>query len=45
MHPIQFVKAHPVATIVIAAAGLMVGPWILSVIGNTTGVNVNVPSY
>jgi hypothetical protein len=44
-HPISYVKAHPTATIVTAAAGMIVGPWVLQMLGNATGVNVNLPSY
>lgn len=45
MHPIRYTKAHPVAVITSMAAGMIVGPWILGILGNTTGVNVNLPSY
>jgi hypothetical protein len=45
MHPVSFVKAHPVATITLMAAGMIVGPAILSRFGNLTGVGVNLPSY
>jgi hypothetical protein len=44
MHPIQFAKAHPVAVITNMVIGMAVGPWILSKIGSTTGINVSVPS-
>jgi hypothetical protein len=45
MHPIQFVKAHPLGVAVSFAAGMMIGPWVLSTIGGKTGINVSLPSY
>jgi len=45
MRPIRFIKQHPVGVLVSMAAGMIVGPWILSTVGRTTGVNVNLPSY
>ena len=45
MHPIRYVKAHPVATVVTALAGMAVGPTILAMIGSKTGINVSVPQY
>jgi hypothetical protein len=42
--PISYVKAHPLATIVTAAAGMVVGPWVLGVLGRSTGVGVNLPT-
>ena len=45
MHPFRFVKEHPVGVIVSAAAGMMVGPWVLSLANRYTGVNINLPSY
>jgi len=44
MHPITFVKNHPVGVLVSMAAGMIVGPWILNTLGRTTGVNVNLPT-
>jgi hypothetical protein len=45
MHPISYVKAHPTATVVTLALGMMVGPWLLNTIGSKTGININLPSY
>jgi hypothetical protein len=45
MHPISYVKAHPAATVVTFALGMMVGPWLLSSIGNKTGIHIHLPSY
>jgi len=45
MHPITFVKNHPVGTLVCMAAGMMVGPWALGKIQSTTGIGVNLPKY
>jgi hypothetical protein len=44
MHPVSFVKAHPLATVTLMAAGMIVGPWVLGTLGRTTGVGVNLPS-
>ena len=44
MRPISFVKTHPVATVTLMAAGMIVGPWILGTLGRVSGVNVNLPS-
>lgn len=44
MHPITFVKNHPVGVLVSMAAGMIVGPAILGALNSTTGVNVNLPS-
>ena len=44
MHPISFVKAHPVGVLVSMAAGMIVGPWILGKVNTATGVGVNLPS-
>jgi len=43
MHPISFMKAHPVATITLMAAGMMVGPAILNTLGRGTGVGISLP--
>lgn len=45
MHPISYVKTHPGATVVTFALGMMVGPWLLNMLGSKTGVNINLPSY
>jgi hypothetical protein len=44
MHPLRFVKAHPVGFVVSALTGMVVGPWVLNMVGGTTGVNVNLPT-
>lgn len=44
MHPVSFVKAHPLATVVIFASGMIVGPWLLNTVGSKTGVNVSLPT-
>lgn len=44
MHPVTFVKAHPVGVLVSAAAGMMIGPWILGMVRSATGVGVSLPS-
>jgi predicted membrane protein len=45
MHPVTFVKNHPVGVIVSFAAGMMIGPWLLSTVAGKTGVNINLPTY
>jgi len=45
MHPVRFVKAHPLGTVVSMAAGMVVGPWVLSMINNATGVGLTLPTY
>ena len=44
MHPISYVKAHPAATVVTFAAGMIVGPWLLNMVGSRTGVNISLPT-
>jgi hypothetical protein len=44
MHPISFLKAHPVAVLTNMALGMMVGPAILGAVGRWTGVTVRLPS-
>jgi hypothetical protein len=44
MNPIGFVKTHPVATVVLMATGMAVGPWILGTVSRTTGVTVRIPT-
>jgi hypothetical protein len=43
MHPIGFVKAHPLATIVLLATGYMVVPAVTGFVAGKTGVNVSLP--
>jgi len=43
MHPLKFIKAHPLASILLPAAGMIAGPWILGKINGMTGVNVSLP--
>ena len=43
MHPVKFVKAHPIASILLPAAGMIAGPWILGKVSGITGVNVSLP--
>jgi predicted membrane protein len=45
MHPLTFAKNHPVAVVTNMALGMMVGPWIVSVVRNMTGIGVSLPSY
>jgi hypothetical protein len=45
MHPITFTKQHPAAVFTSMAAGMIFGPWVLGVIRQVTGVNVNLPAY
>ena len=44
MHPISFMKDHPVAVVTNMALGMIVGPAILGAIGRWTGVSVRLPS-
>lgn len=44
MQPIRYVKAHPLATIATFAGGMVFGPWLVGMIGRTTGVGVNLPT-
>lgn len=44
MHPISFTKAHPVAVLVSGAAGMIVGPWLLGMLQNSTGIGLRLPS-
>lgn len=43
MHPISFIKTHPVATIALLATGYIVVPWSLGKIQSVTGVGVSLP--
>jgi hypothetical protein len=45
MHPITFTKNHPVGVITSMALGMIIGPWILSMLRGVTGVGVSLPSY
>jgi hypothetical protein len=45
MHPLTFAKNHPVAVVTNMALGMMVGPWIVSMLRNMTGVGVSLPSF
>lgn len=45
MHPITFVKEHPVGFVTSAAVGMIAGPWVLSLVQRYTGVSVGVPSF
>ena len=45
MHPLTFAKNHPVAVITNMALGMIIGPWILSMVNRTLGVGVSLPSY
>jgi hypothetical protein len=42
-HPVGFVKAHPMATILLLGTGYVVVPWLLGKVSSTTGVNINLP--
>jgi predicted membrane protein len=42
--PIRYVKAHPMATVITALAGMAVGPWILGTVNKATGVSVRIPT-
>jgi hypothetical protein len=44
MHPIGFVKAHPLATVVLLATGAIALPAALNMLGSRTGINVSLPS-
>ncbi len=44
MHPIGFVKAHPLGVAVSFAAGMMIGPWLLSMVAGKTGINLSLPT-
>jgi hypothetical protein len=45
MHPLAFVKAHPVAVVTNMALGMIFGPAILRMVNSATGVSVGLPSY
>jgi hypothetical protein len=42
--PIGYIKAHPLATTITFAAGMVIGPWLMGFVGRTTGVNVSLPT-
>lgn len=44
MRPVTFVKQHPVGFILSAATGMIVGPWVLRMVNNATGIGVNLPT-
>jgi hypothetical protein len=44
MQAVRFVKAHPVATVVLLAVGAIGLPSALSFVGAKTGVNVSLPT-
>lgn len=41
--PFSFVKAHPLATVLLLGTGYMVIPWTLGKLSANTGVNINLP--
>jgi hypothetical protein len=41
--PISFAKEHPVAVITNMALGMIIGPYVLSLVGRYTGVSVALP--
>jgi hypothetical protein len=43
MHPVRFVKEHPVGTVVCGLVGMSVGPMVLNQVRNWTGVGIRVP--
>jgi hypothetical protein len=43
MRPLAFVKAHPLATVLLLATGYMVVPWTLGKVQGATGVGVSLP--
>lgn len=45
MHPVRFVKEHPVGFVVSAAFGMFAGPWVLGTVQRYTGVSVGIPSF
>ena len=45
MHPLTFVKNHPVGFVTSMAVGMVFGPWVLRMVNNATGVSVGLPSY
>jgi len=45
MHPIRFVKEHPVGFVGSAVFGMVAGPWALSLVSRYTGLQVGLPSF
>lgn len=45
MHPVRFVKEHPVGFAGSALFGMVVGPWALGMVNRYTGVSVGLPSF
>lgn len=43
--PITFTKQHPVGVVTTFAAGMVFGPWLLSMLQGATGVGLSLPSY
>jgi hypothetical protein len=42
-HPVQFIKYHPLGFALSALTGMAVGPWVLGVIGDKTGITLGIP--
>lgn len=45
MHPIRFVKEHPVGFLASAAVGMIAGPWAMGIVTRYTGLSVGLPSF
>lgn len=45
MHPLTFVKNHPLATVVLLGTGYVLLPWGLNFVQSKTGVGVTLPQY
>jgi formylmethanofuran dehydrogenase subunit D len=45
MHPVRFVREHPVGFIGSAVFGMIAGPWAMGIITRYTGVSVGLPSF
>lgn len=43
VHPVSFVKAHPVATVLLLGTGYFAVPWLLGKVNSVTGVGINLP--
>lgn len=43
--PIKFIRYHPVGFTMSALAGMIAGPWALSILKRTTGISLGVPSF
>lgn len=44
MHPLRFVKEHPVGFVTSAAVGMIAGPMVLAKINQYTGISLGLPS-